>query len=344
MPDPIVIKQRSLAEQIQPGVEMLLQTLQQRRQQAMRQQQLAIQQQQLALQGLSMRAQERERVTQRAFELMDMLGPDILQDPQVAAMLDEGVGQGASKSIMKRWEARNKEQEDALTVARQALQTSVPQSMSKGMDIFFKSIDAGLGQDAATTAMREAFKQNPPNEQELARLAREWPELFGPDAGIPYEDAMTELVALRAEEASIRAQFGPGWRGFLDAEIKKTRLALNQSNLAEIIEGKDTSVTASQRMSAAMGVYRILSQDLAENELLYNMQFSGKTFNGKTWRRLSSSEKIRVLYGARMGEVWDALPTVYTELGGLEEFIPLDENGAPKVPWLESPWRAREPQ
>lgn len=322
MTAPIIIQpQPSFAESLRPSIQQLMALMEKRRADAQRQQQMELQQQQIELQGLSQRSLERERVTNRALQLMDALGPDVLEDPSVQNLLKEG---GINpKSIKQRYDQGIQEKQDQMTFFRTTLSNLVPQGMQKGINVFFGALDAGFGQDAATTAMRETFKANPPSKEQISRLAEEWPELFGPNAGIPFENAMEELVKIRAEEASIRVQYGPGWSRKIDTDLAAKRLEIADRQLAKAVRDATGDVLPSQRLRAALEFYNFFRRDLDDNRTAYDMRYGRGTTYGTEklrWQALSDPEKLQILYGREIAGLWRGLPKMFDELGGLSQY------------------------
>lgn len=322
---PTIVDHGSPVQPVLDSMQRFLAQRQQKIQNEMRVRQMEIQEQQLAMQGLSQRALERERKMNRVMQLMDMLGPSVLEDPEVQRLSEEGGFK--PQGVLKKWNDRNKAAETQLKQARSILLQNVPAPMQKGMQVFFNALDAGFGQDAATTAMRETFKQNPLDEATLAHLAKEWPHLFGPGAGIPVEDAIAQLVQLRAEQASMYAQFGPGWKRHLDSEIAKMRLYIMQQQLPQLINNVKGNVSPSQRLSAALAYYHFFRRDLDENKVAYGGRFLDTQFppleeggSPRAWYQLSPTEQIAVLYGPEIAQTWAGLPAFFQQLGGFDQY------------------------
>lgn len=299
MTAPIIIRQKGVGQSIQESFSPILQQLQFNRVRAQQQQQLEIQKQNLELQQLQQRQTEKQRTSQRFFQLMDAFGADVLSDPMVAQQVTQlGLD---PKTLLKAHKERQKTAEKQRGVAEKAFLDSLTPETRPGVTAFLQGIKTGLGQEASTALMRQVFEGQ---AQELSperreKLALEFPDLFGPDAGITTAEALEQLVGIRREQAEIAGKFGPGFKRRIDTELAQLRQREDLREEARNIAGKVDETT---RVRAALRLSQFVENDLDTNRAAYQLRFPG-------FFQLSQIEKIAKVYG-RNSAVFNAMRKV----------------------------------
>ena len=305
MTAPIVLQRQGLGQSIAENFSPILQQLQFNRVRAQQQEQLEIQKQQQELQQLLQRQTQQQRASQQFFQLLDVFGPDVLEDPMVAQrVVEAGLN---PKTLLRGFKEREKTAAKQRGVAEKAFLDSLTPETRPGVNAFLQGTAAGLGQDAATALMRQVFEGQAEQitPERLTALATEFPALFGPDAGISTAEAMEQLVGIRREQAEITAQFGPGFKRRIDTELAQLRLREDLRDEARNITGKVDETT---RVRAALRLSQFVENDLDSNRAAYNLRFPG-------FFKLSRIGKIARVYG-RGSAVFNAMRQVPKIIAG----------------------------
>lgn len=287
MTAPIVIQRQGLGQSIQENFSPLLQTLQFNRVRAQQQQQLEIQEQQLEFQQLQQRQTQKQRASQQFFQLLDAFGADVLEDPMVAQRVTEA---GLNpKTLLAGFKDRQKVAAEQQVATEKAFLESLPTEARAGVNAFLQGNKAGLGQEASTALMRQVFEGQVQQltPEQLAPLVQEFPDLFGPDAGISPAEGLEQLVGIRREQAEIRGQFGPGFTRRINVELSQLRLRKDLREEARNITGK---VDENTRVRAALRLSQFVENDLDANRAAYQLRFPG-------FFQLSQQEKVARIYG-----------------------------------------------
>ena len=237
---PVVIQQQGFGQAVQQGLAPLLQALQVRQQDQRRQQQLGIQQQQVELQKLSQRSLERERVIDRVMQFADMFGPDILEDPQLAAQLEEAGIKPAT--ILKRHKAKQKQEQDAIKVQREALTGAFPARLRPALKTSLALMDQGApaGQVSQAFSMLAAEAID---EETLAAINLEFPIL----ADLPPEQRLEAFASLKLTQARAKLGVGKEATEALDRQLKETNLELRKLDL-ELRRKRDPDLSTALRV------------------------------------------------------------------------------------------------
>ncbi|KKL07170.1 hypothetical protein LCGC14_2588700 [marine sediment metagenome] len=299
MTAPIIIRRKGPGQSIQESFSPILQQLQFDRVRAQQREQLDIQRQNLELQQLQQRETAKQRTSQRFFQLMDAFGPDVLSDPMVAQQVTElGLD---PKTLLRGHKERQRTAEKQRGVAEKAFLDSLTPETRPGVTAFLSGLQSGLGQEASTALMRQVFEGQAEeiSPERLEKLATEFPDLFGPDAGITAAEGLEQLVGIRREQAEITGQFGPGFKRRIDTELQQLRLREDLREETRNILGK---VTEETRVRAALRLSQFVENDLDTNRAAYQLRFPG-------FFQLSQIEKIAKVYG-RNSAVFNAMRKV----------------------------------
>ena len=273
------------------------------------QEQTKQQETQLEMQQAAADFRERQANLDTAFELIKGFGPEIIEDEAVQGFFEEnGID---PKAIKRRFDQAEKDRTDELNIRRDLTLRSVPKGMEKGVDVFFKALNSGAGQEAATALMREAFARS---EAEMdpevkAKLAVDFPHLFGPEAGIPFADAVSELVTIRSLQAQLKTGVGQEVSRQLNNELARLKLRMDELKLAEVINNK--GLTPSQKLQAALALERIVSGTIEDP--LISVSMINRFPN---WMSMSPQQKITALYGGQVAKAVRELPGLLAEIQG----------------------------
>ena len=281
---PIIIQQPGLGQVVQRGLNPLIQGLQLRQQRQQEAQKIAIQQQQVELQEMSQRSQARGRAISQALQFVGIFGPDILEDPSLAQMLNEaGI---KPQAVLKRFKEQQKQEADQLKIERETLMEGLPEQVQPGVKTFFGALDAGFDQVRAGELMTEMFESTvatlSPEDREA--LGEEFPSLFGPNARIPVAEAMEQLVAIRRLETEAAAGVGPEALRQLDIEKRRIDIKQAAKNLAGAVSLPD-------RLRAAIAFDNFIS-DLIQGQLPALVRRFGGGFPLQ-----DRTEQVRQIYG-----------------------------------------------
>jgi hypothetical protein len=250
MTSPFVIREPSFAEQIQPGVQTLMNALQLHQQGQQFQQALQQKEQDRELERLRLAQQQKNAFTNQVLSFMRQLGPEILEDPSVAERVQQA---GLNpKTILKTFQTQQKEQEQLFQAQQDAFVSSLPEELQSGYKSALKGLGAGLGQDAASdlAAKLTAVALTP---EQIASLDQQFPEF----KDLPVPDKVKAIADIREFQAQLRLGVGPETRRQVQSELDILRLQLQQQRLA-ITQAKTTP----DRLRATLAFLSMVNQQV----------------------------------------------------------------------------------
>ena len=297
-------------EPLQQGLAQLIQALQFKQQRAQQQQYIDLQQQQLEMQEISQRSLERERVTGRALQLVNLFGPSVMDDPSVQTLLEEG---GVNpKSVMQQYKQNQQKLQQQTATQRKTAIKNAPAELQGGLQLFFETLDAGLGQEAATTAMQQSFEGEAAqlDPEKVSAVAQRFPALFAANSGLSVPEAMEAAAKISVQMVEQGIPNTAAYGRVIDQDIAQLRLQILQTQYPQLILEAGGQVSPSQRLSAALAFQRIISQDLQDNRISYSMRF------GPEWLQLNTEQQLGKLYpGSPIPRAWKQLPRILAQHG-----------------------------
>lgn len=337
MTAPIVIQQEGLGQTVQRGLAPLLQAIQFNRRQAQAQQFAQLQQQQLQLQALSQRQAQRNQVTGRMLQLMQLLGPEILEDPTVAQSLD-AAGLKAS-SLLKTFRDQRaiaaKQREQQVATVRETLTQSVPDELRPGLTVAFNALNAGMSQDNAGWLMRAVFEHQATqiDPERRAELAAEFPMLFGERSGLSTSEGMEQLARIRGLQAEVKAGVGPEARRQVLNALSEIRRGILQQQ--RDLQSSDLN----RRLRAALAINRAVGSQIQDFNVI------GTHPRADELLQADLVERARILFDSTVSRAYERSLTIVSEFLTTEPQAPPSPEptpdeltpGAPVIPGLLPP-------
>ena len=285
MTAPIIIRREGIGETIQKGLLPILQQIQLNRTRQQRQQQIDLQRQQVQLQQLAQRNQEKQRTSQRFFQLMETFGPEILEDPQVAQQVEQlGLN---PKALLKKHTEQVKAKEDVVKGQQEDLIASFPTELRPAAEAMVRGFNL-IGPEAGVAAFREIVGRTLDTEK-LAKLLESFPEF----KDLPPADAMEGIAKLITLQAQVKRGLSPQIMLQARADLAEIRTGIAQAQLELTrmeLEARREGGTPQQLINFAQDVKGIIDSQIND---FTNLAAQGIDITA------TREEKIRGILGAK---------------------------------------------
>ncbi len=269
-----VIRLPSVGEEISQGLAPLLNALMQRQQLQQQQQQLDMQKQQAEQQRLAQESLERQRVSSRALQLMEAIGPDVLQDESVQQLLAQaGVD---PKGILKQYEQRQKVAQQA----DDAFIAGLPPDIQPGLKLALGAVRSGVISKDDAFDFASQVNAGTIKPETDARILREFPEF----AQLTPRERLKAYTEMQVGIAQARRGIGPEAKRQHDAQMAEARLEVARLR----VELQQARGTPSKALQAAMALTRLVDQTVNDPTTIALANLVGKT----------RDEKVQALFGA----------------------------------------------
>ncbi len=274
---PIILQQPGPLAGLNEGLGALIQGLQFRKQQQMEQQKVDLQKQEQERLALQQRTTERNQNMGRVLDLMNAMGPEVLDDPSVQQKVAEfGLD---PKAILKKYQVGVKQQEAQQQADFDMWVQTLPDFLRPGQVAAFNAVKRGLaGKDQAAT-LAAAVNAQQIKPETLAIIDREMPELR--DLPIPLKlEKYAEFMVARAQ---IRLGIGPEAKRDVDLKLvqARTELVSMQRRMLAATDPKD-------KLPIVREFLRQIDLQLSDPVLLATRDLYGK----------SLEDKVTALFGA----------------------------------------------
>ena len=252
---PQVIQQPGIGDEFIRAISPLLQQMQAQKQQQFQQQQLELQEEQLEMQGLAQRSSQRNAAITRGVQLMQTLGPGILDDEKFQGMMAEaGVD---AKSLKKTYDSNLRDEENVRGAQQASLIASLPDFMRTATKASLDVLNAGGGREQAFATYSSVLNAQELDPEKLQDLRDAAPSEI---ATLPRDEFLQAYAKIQTEEAMQR--LGLGQAGLNAARLTQIEAQTELTRIRAQLVGRDLSRPDNDTLRAMTMYVGIVSTQL----------------------------------------------------------------------------------
>lgn len=316
MTAPTVTRLPGFGDEIRQGLAPLINALRFRQQQQQVNQQQQLQQQQLQIQEMAQRNTERERANENIFQLMDIFGPDILEDPAVIQIVERAElnAPRLRTQFQKRQQQAQKQEEDRID----ALLIGVPE---QSRDVYKTAI--GLAESIGVKGAQVFLQEGLANlgefsEEEEAPLRAAG---FGPildSVGLTVAQKREEIARRSIALTQIRQQEGPAFKQKLQNALTQARTEAARTtrtiNLRKLAAG---DLTPGEHLRSMLALVNIVERTINFESVAFLI---AEGVGGLTEADINDRDTlVRKIFGEAVFNIWKQIPA---ELAGRTGITP----------------------